>query len=147
MDYALKNSLVFFVPFVIDQVTKHWAISELVAPWHVFPFLTFELVYNRGITWGMFNDAGSFSFVTLAVVVVAVILAVHTFKLSKEGRYVVPQLLVLSGAVSNILDRVVHAGVVDFITLHFGSWNWATFNVADACIVVGVIWMFFAYEE
>lgn len=147
MDYAIINSSFFLVPLVVDQVTKYWAIKELVVPWKVFPFLRFELIYNRGVTWGLFNNSGYFSLVTLIVVLVAIALATSTFKAFKEGKNVTPQLLVLSGATSNILDRTFHSGVVDFITFHMGSWYWPTFNIADACIVIGVFWMFLSYEE
>jgi signal peptidase II len=147
MNNAIMNSLFFLVPFVVDQVTKNWAIKELVVPWPVFPFLKFELFYNRGVTWGLFNADGYFSIVTLVVIAVALMLIVSTLNSFKQGKDVRPQLLILSGAASNILDRIVHSGVVDFITVHFGSWYWPTFNIADVCIVLGVFWMFISYEE
>lgn len=147
MDYAVKNSLVFSLPLIIDQATKYWAIQELVVPWAITPFLKLELVYNRGVTAGLFNSEDYFSFVTLIVIFVAIILAVVTIKSFKRGKDVTPQLIVLSGATSNILDRIFHCGVVDFITLHYKDWYWPTFNIADACIIIGVFWMFISYEE
>lgn len=147
MDYAKKNALVFLIPLVVDQITKYWAIKNLATSWPALPFLQFDLIYNRGVTWGLFNSASYFSTVTLIVIAVAAILAVVTVNAFKKNKNVTPQLLVLSGAVSNILDRILHSGVVDFITIHIGDWYWPTFNVADACIVLGVIWMIFVYEE
>lgn len=147
MDYAKKNALVFLIPLLVDQITKYWAIKNLSASWPVLPFLQFDLIYNRGVTWGLFNAEHYFSTVTLMVISVAAILAAVTVNAFKKNKNVTPQLLVLSGAVSNILDRIFHSGVVDFITIHVGDWYWPTFNVADACIVLGVIWMVFVYEE
>ena len=46
--------------------------------------------------------------------------------------------LVLSGAVSNFIDRLYYGAVVDFIDCYVAHWHWPTFNVADACIVVGI---------
>ena len=49
-----------------------------------------------------------------------------------------PLVLVLAGAIGNGIDRVRFGFVVDFISLHYGSWYWPTFNVADSVISLGV---------
>lgn len=50
--------------------------------------------------------------------------------------------LILGGAIGNVIDRFVHGAVVDFLALHYGSWTAFIFNVADAAITLGVIWLF-----
>ncbi|MFN7972408.1 MAG: signal peptidase II [Acidobacteriota bacterium] len=52
--------------------------------------------------------------------------------------------LVLGGAVGNLVDRIRFGSVVDFLDVHYGSWVWPTFNIADSCICVGISVM--AYE-
>ena len=50
--------------------------------------------------------------------------------------------LILGGAIGNVIDRLMHGAVVDFLALHYGSWTAFIFNVADAAITLGVIWLF-----
>jgi signal peptidase II len=47
----------------------------------------------------------------------------------------------VSGALGNLYDRVVHASVTDFIDIYVGDHHWPTFNIADAAITVGALWL------
>ena len=135
--------IVFFVAVVIDILTKEWALNNLVhGPIAVFKGLNFSLIFNRGVTWGFLSFQSDFAFNILTAVIFTVVLLFtgHTFYAVQRGKQCVFfEFLILAGAFSNLLDRILHQGVVDFIDVYIGSFHWATFNVADVYVVVGVI--------
>jgi signal peptidase II len=117
---------------LVDQLTKWWALSRLSGgPIHVIWTLDFELTRNRGSSFSLLQ--GTTDFLVPVVVVATAVLGVLAWRSSSTGRAVLYG-LILGGAVGNLADRLFRGGaVVDFVALHF----WPTFNVADACIVVG----------
>jgi len=139
----LISHIVFFVAVVVDILTKEWALNNLVNnPIAVCKGLNLSLIFNRGITWGLLSFHSDFAFNILTAVIFLVILlfTAHTFYAVKRGKQCVFfEFLILAGAFSNLLDRVLHQGVVDFIDVYIGSFHWATFNLADVYVVVGVI--------
>lgn len=148
MNSGFKNSLTFVGPIALDQATKFWAFKELAAPLEITSFLNFEFALNKGVSWGFFNNsAGTPIYVKFAIGLAIVFLILNILNSLRKGRSIIPQLFVLSGALSNVFDRFLYGGVVDFIVFHFGSWSFPAFNIADTCIVLGVFWMFLAYEE
>jgi len=48
-------------------------------------------------------------------------------------------MLVLGGAVGNVIDRFVHGYVIDFVDIHYQTWHWPAFNVADSAITIGAV--------
>ncbi len=126
---------------VVDQLTKWWAVTRLVhGPVHVIGTLDFELSRNSGASFSLFQGK-AVVLVPVAVVLVAV-LSVMAWRAPSAGRAVVLGLIV-GGALGNLCDRFFrddHGAVVDFVALHF----WPTFNVADACIVVGCLLLVFS---
>jgi len=120
----------------VDQLTKWWAVSRLgTGPIHVIGTLDLELSRNTGASFSLFQGK-AFVLVPVAVVLAAV-LSVMAWRAPTSGRAVILG-LILGGALGNLADRFFrddHGAVVDFVALHF----WPTFNVADACIVVGCI--------
>jgi signal peptidase II len=126
---------------VVDQLTKWWAVTRLAhGPIHVIGTLDFELSRNSGASFSLFQGK-AVVLVPVAVVLVAV-LSVMAWRAPSAGRAVVLGLIV-GGALGNLCDRFFrddHGAVVDFVALHF----WPTFNVADACIVVGCVLLVFS---
>jgi signal peptidase II len=127
---------------ILDQVTKWWILERVMQPPRivpVLPFLDIVLVWNRGITFGLFNTGGSaqpFVFTALAIVIVAVLL----LWLRRVEPWWVAAAIggVLGGAIGNVADRLRHGAVVDFIDVHVAGWHWPAFNVADSAICVAV---------
>lgn len=118
-----------------DQVTTTWALAHLHRPVHLIGPLGLALQFNSGTAFSLLRGAGVWIVpVLLAVAAVLAVLAWRTRRLLPAVAYG----LVLGGALGNLADRLVrgHGGdVVDFVTLS----HWPTFNVADACITVGVV--------
>ena len=147
-----KQNIVWYIltcatVFGLDRLTKYWALQYLPERYTLNDVLSFELAFNRGISWGMFGSGGQGMFVLISVVIMCVIgvLAWYVYTRIREGHTVFAELLVLTGAVSNLIDRFVYDGVVDFIALSYGNYTWPLFNVADACIVFGVGIMLLAH--
>ncbi len=141
---SLRYTILFVAVVVLDQLTKWLVMRFLPEPVDITGFLTFDLTLNRGISWGLFNDTTTwlFIFITFIICVLTVSLCVYAYQQLKLGNTIYGELLVIAGSLSNIIDRVIHNGVVDFIVVHLGLYTWPVFNLADAAIVVGVFIMF-----
>ena len=111
-----------------------WAVSRLPnGPIHVIWKLDLELTRNTGSSFSLLQ--GSTDFLMVVVIVAAAVLGVLAWRSATFGRAVLYG-LILGGALGNLCDRLFRGGaVVDFVALHF----WPTFNVADACIVIGCL--------
>lgn len=139
-----KRSLLYFsvlvVPFIIDRVTKYWAINYALENCPVNQYLSFDLVINRGISWGMFHSPNPvvFTLVSSLIGLTVGLLGWYIWSRLQQQQFILGELLVMSGAISNLIDRVLHVGVVDFILFSCGSYSFPVFNVADVCIVVGL---------
>lgn len=127
---------------IADRVTKQMALMY-ENPCMVNDILSFELVFNRGVSWSLFHsdDTLFFGLVTIGVALIALSLTYYTYIRYKEGHTIVGELLTLMGAYSNIVDRCLYQGVIDFIVLSVGTWTFPVFNIADVAIIGGVIIM------
>lgn len=138
----------FFACLIIlfDRITKLWALS-LTQEWIVNQFLSFGLTFNRGINWGLFNssDVTQFWIINSLIAAVIVAMAIYTWYCAKLHISILPNVLILVGAVSNYYDRLMHGGVIDFIVLSVGEWSWPAFNIADAAIVTGVVLLLYQH--
>jgi signal peptidase II len=127
---------------LLDQVSK-WAVlsmfRESPESFEVLPFFNLVLVWNRGVSFGMFGG-GMVPAWALSLVAVAIV-AVMLFWLRRSDQTwtVVALGLVIGGAVGNIIDRLYHGAVVDFLDFHAAGWHWPAFNVADSGISIGVV--------
>ncbi len=133
--------------FVLDQVAK-WVVTvplsletkpggsiELVS------FFNLTWAQNYGISLSMFSDQSPTTRWVLVAVTAVVALAVAVWMTREKAKGdVVALALILGGALGNIVDRVRLGYVVDYADLHFGSFRpFMIFNVADACITIGVL--------
>lgn len=137
--YAVLAAMVM----ALDRMTKNWALTHCITTQRINNYLSYDLVFNRGVSWGMFHsdDNGTFVMVSMLILAVCIGLALHTFVRWQNHQWVIGEVMVLAGACSNLLDRVLHQGVIDFIALHVGWYHFPIFNVADMCIVCGVVLM------
>ena len=126
---------------LLDQGTKFWALASL-KPIHnmtlVEDFMDLTFVENRGVAFGMFS--GQRWFILLLTGIIAAGLIWFYKAMPKKKEYFplrVSLVMVLSGAIGNIIDRLFRGYVVDFFEFTF--FEWPVFNVADIYVVVGVI--------
>ena len=126
--------------FIIDRLTKLAALTYVQTPQVMNDYLSFELVFNRGVSWGMFHDASNivFIFVSGVIALITLFLCWHTYYLYKKGNSIIGYVCIIAGSVSNIIDRVAYGAVIDFIVLSYHQYSWPVFNIADMAIVCGV---------
>lgn len=127
---------------VLDQLTKYLCNTLLAynQPLQVFPGFDLLLVYNTGAAFSFLSDVGGWQRWILAGIslCVSVGIAWWLWRLPRQQVLLgVALALVLGGALGNLYDRVVLGHVIDFISVYFRSWRFATFNIADAAISVG----------
>jgi signal peptidase II len=128
---------------VLDQASKLYLIHgtdlRLTYPWPLLPVFDLTVVWNYGISYGLFQQEGALGRWALVALKLGAAVAL-TFWLRKclsklEAAGVG---LIIGGALGNAIDRVIHGAVFDFAHFHVGSFSWYVFNIADAGIVVGV---------
>ena len=126
---------------LLDQWTKHWATRSLAfrEPVHVIDDLVrFTYTRNSGIAFGMFAGR-SFPFYIFSIVASLAVVWLW----SRHPRLPWPRqwslALILGGAIGNLIDRVRHGEVTDFILLAWRGHEFPVFNVADLCVTCGVL--------
>lgn len=133
---------------VIDQFTK-WLIQQKLAygdAIRVTDFFDIVFVFNRGAAFSFLaNHSGwqRWFFVILAVVICGWLLQL-LWRHKGETLQPLAFSLVIGGAIGNVIDRLAHGAVVDFLYFHAGSFGWPAFNAADSAICVGVALMVLA---
>lgn len=137
--------IVALVLLVLDQVSKWLVLAVVMDPPRVVEvteFLNFVLVWNRGISFGLFDGhAGSMRWVLIAVALgITVALAVWLRRVDRRFLAIVIG-MIIGGAVGNVIDRLRFGAVVDFIDFHVFGYHWYTFNIADSAISIGVALM------
>jgi signal peptidase II len=130
-----------------DQALKLWVlfVFDLAdrGRVRVAPFLDLVLVWNKGISYGLFQQRGPYGqWVLLALTAVAVVLLWTWLARSTSRLMVLSLALIIGGALGNAIDRVAYGAVADFVLLHLTTtsfrFEWYVFNLADAAIVAGV---------
>jgi lipoprotein signal peptidase len=127
-----------------DQASKYWVLHGLhLQDGHflqILPVLNFVLVWNHGVTFGLFNGAGEFNWIILAAVALAVVALLGFWMWRMEKLFNILAIgAIMGGAVGNVIDRMRYGAVVDFIQAHLGVYSFYVFNVGDSAIVCGVI--------
>lgn len=140
--------LAIFV-FFIDRATKLAALMWCAqSPCTINQYISFDVVFNRGVSWGMFHTSSNtiFLLVSLVIAIVTALLCWHAYDVYKPGGRIIGHVCIIAGSCANLIDRVVYGGVVDFIILSYKSYSWPVFNIADVAIVCGVA-LFIFFDE
>jgi signal peptidase II len=141
---ALAWLLVSALIVVLDLWTKSIATQSLTLyrPVELTSWLNMTLAHNYGAAFSFLSDAGGWQrwlFTGLASVV-TLVLVVWLFRLQAREKLTAAALgLIIGGAVGNLVDRINHGYVVDFIDVYYRDWHWPAFNLADSAITCGVI--------
>jgi signal peptidase II len=136
--YAVLGILLVMLDvFSKDAVKRSLADGSSI---DLLPFLQLALVYNRGAAFGFLDEASGWQlpfFVTVGAIVSIVIVIRLARAAATQKWFEVALVLILAGAVGNLIDRIRVGYVVDFIELYYGVWRFPTFNVADMAIFLG----------
>jgi signal peptidase II len=144
MNPAGLGLLVALATLALDQASKLVLLFvydlPLNEPLILAPFLDLIVVWNRGISYGLFQQHTEFGRWALVAVSIAAAIALAVWMARTPSRFLATSLaLIVGGAVGNAIDRLAYGAVFDFVHVHVGSFSWYVFNVADAAIVAGVI--------
>jgi len=162
---AFKNILAGLIPvlIIIDQLSK-WAITELalrplageaslsLMQWitdapqrlgfvsrEILPFFNLTMVWNFGVSFGLFNNGSESGALILSVVAALISIAFGIWLYRSTSKLQSLALaLVIAGAIGNIIDRLRFGAVIDFLDFHAIGWHYPAFNLADSLIVVGI---------
>ena len=122
--------LTSYVPFAMTG----WRGGEVV---RVTDFFDYVLVWNTGVSYGLLEGLPVWS---LGLIMLVAIAALAVWWVRAETTLIrVGLALCIGGALSNALDRLIYGGVADFFHLHWGTWSFYIFNIADVAITIGVI--------
>jgi signal peptidase II len=140
-----RGLVIAAVILIADQLTKWWVLGVMQArpPFDrvipVLPFFDLVLVWNRGVSFGLFNNDSSLNAVIFSALAAAIVVGLLAWLRKATSPLIVIGIgLVIGGAVGNVVDRLRLGAVVDFLDFHVGGWHWPAFNVADAAICIGV---------
>jgi len=127
---------------VVDQVTKYLTIQmlDLYESYQILSFFNFTYARNYGAAFSFLGDAGGWQkylFTGIAFAVSSYLLYLLKKNEMTERWMNCAYALILSGAVGNVLDRLMFGYVVDFLDFDLGFYRWPTFNVADIAIFIG----------
>lgn len=142
----LRALWISVIVFIVDQLTK-WAAVEYLAgrpPVKIMPGFDLQLVYNTGAAFGMLSDAGGWQnvfFVVVAAAVSSFIIYALRGLTRADLQVAVGYTLILGGALGNVVDRLRHGYVVDFVHWFYRDFHWPNFNIADAAICVGAFFL------
>ena len=137
------GAFVAVAAFVLDRVHK-WAMLGPVdiagrGQVEVAPFFDIVLVWNRGVSYGLFQQDSDAGRLILVGVNVVAALALWIWLARVRARLTAISIgLVIGGALGNAFDRAVYGAVADFFHFHAFGFSWYVFNVADVAIVAGV---------
>jgi signal peptidase II len=126
---------------ILDQWIKYLVETRLdmhvAVP--VLPYLALYRTHNTGVAFSLLDDFGSVGLIVVTVAVMGLIafIAARTDPAQRLARFGFT--LIVGGALGNLIDRVWHGHVVDYVLFHLPSWSFAIFNLADAFITVGAV--------
>ena len=135
--YLLLLSIIIFF---IDRVTKIKIVENLNDKViYVNNYINLDLVWNTGIGFGLlnFDSAGFYNLVTLLVASVILLLFYYLILSDTEDKIIFS--IMIGGALGNFYDRLTYNAVPDFIDLHYKTFHWFTFNMADIFITLSII--------
>ena len=154
-DSGLRWYWVVVLVFLADQLSKQWVLAnfDLYESVKLLPIFNFTYVRNYGAAFSFLSEAGGWQrwFFTVIAIGFSTILTIWLRKqASTEWRLNLAYTLVIGGALGNLVDRLMHGFVVDFLDFYWGTSHYPAFNIADSAIFIGailIIWDSFFSEN
>ncbi|ACJ30410.1 Peptidase A8, signal peptidase II [Shewanella piezotolerans WP3] len=141
-DSGLRWYWIVVLVFIADQLSKQWVLSsfELYESVKLLPMFNFTYVRNYGAAFSFLSDAGGWQrwLFTFVAVGFSILLSVWLRQQStKMWRLNLAYTLVIGGALGNLIDRLQHGFVVDFLDFYWKTSHFPAFNIADSAICIG----------
>ncbi len=147
--FSIKKNIsliiIFFSIILFDQLTKILVIKnfQLYESMSIFPLFNLTFVVNYGFAFGFLNNSSLNQIIVICVIFSIITYFLYLLFKTQDQFFRFSLILVLSGAVGNFIDRVIHGFVIDFIDIYLGSYHWPAFNIADSSITLGFILIMF----
>jgi signal peptidase II len=138
----MRAAAVMVVVIAADQLTKHFVRADIPVGQvdRFLPAINLVDVRNTGVAFSLFSGGGALVLV-FTLLALALLLGYFAMRPDRSGLWV-PTGLLVGGAIGNLIDRLVHGAVTDFIKLPI----WPAFNVADMSITFGVLALLYVLE-
>ena len=140
INFLITSVSIFFSDFSTKYFLLNFYDLENKGKVFITPFMDFVLVYNPGISYGLFGGGGEIQRVVLIVLSLLIIAyLIYWIRESNSNFISFGICLIIGGALGNMIDRILYGKVIDFISLHVFDYYWYVFNIADIAIVSGGI--------
>ena len=147
LKFNIKKILFYFILvlffFTVDRIAKiyilHLVETNGVVNIYVSSYLNLYLIWNKGIAFGLlsFDQSYIYNFITFLIISITFIILKMIIKSDDYKVYFF--ILIFSGSLGNLFDRLYYSAVPDFIDFHINQYHWFIFNVADIFISIGVL--------
>lgn len=144
-------AVIIILGFILDRLTKFWVLDSLVnSPVTVIDnFFYLRFLENKGAAFSILQGK---TVLLISLTFIVTLILIFLIIKNKEKFLRTSLSLIVAGALGNLFDRIFRGGsVVDFIEVHFGSYTFPTFNIADTLVVIGTIllaiYVLFIYKE
>jgi len=132
-----------FVLFTIDRISKILILKNFLnnssSEIYINSFLNFSLVWNSGIGFGILQLEANIFYLLISIIITAInLILIYWMLTSSNYLESIFISIILGGALGNLFDRYYYSSVPDFIDLHYESFHWFTFNIADIFITIGI---------
>jgi len=133
-----------FILFAIDRVSKILILKNLSnnssSEIYINSFLNFSLAWNNGIGFGILQIEHFFFYMIISIIITMInFVLIYWMLASSNYLESIFVSIILGGSLGNLFDRYYYNAVPDFIDLHYESFHWFTFNIADIFITIGII--------
>lgn len=143
--FLLKKENIFLLVFIVlifylDRYSKTQIINNFIEnSFFINDYINLDLIWNTGIGFGLFNSNEPlvYNFFTIFIAI-AILVLLYVAIISNKSEKIIFS-IIIGGALGNFYDRLFYNAVPDFIDLHYGSFHWFTFNVADIFITIGIV--------
>lgn len=139
----------------LDQLSKWWIVEKVMRPEgvvgtpfysptriEVLPFFDLVMAWNRGVSFGLGNNAGEWNALILSALALVICVALSVWLVKAET---IPMRValggIIGGALGNVVDRARFGAVADFLDVHVAGYHWPAFNLADSAITVGAVFL------
>ena len=141
LDQIAKGILLFLITgsaFVFGPAWSVIPVPYLMA--RVTNFFNIVFTWNPGTAFSLFRAVGD-NAPLIMIIATGVIIALLLFYLLRRAKSyeVAPLVLIIGGALGNLVDRIRFGAVIDFLDFHIGAIHWPSFNIADMFITIGVL--------
>ncbi len=135
--------IVFTILFIVDQYIKSLFVGGFEARGDCISLI---LAYNYGVAFSMLSFLeGNLKYIQIVIMLSGIIYLFINKDIFQQ--YYLPSTLLLAGGISNIYDRFIHGGVVDYVYWHCG-FDFAIFNLADVLIDIAVVLiLYISYKD